>query len=183
MAKKKSAPRAKAGAVRSQVRSLRGYGWVPDLPDQRDRMYRAPARMAGALPRSVDLRPGCPLVYDQGQLGSCTANAIAAALQFDQIKQGASDVFAPSRLFIYYNERVIEHDVPMDNGAQIREVQRASRLGRSVTIRVAGGRDLILGSTGRGGASRETPRAVRPLRSQVSEGEKARAERPPKIKA
>jgi tRNA(Ile)-lysidine synthase len=28
------------------------------------------------------------------------------------------------------------------NGAQIREVQRASRLGRSVTIRVAGGRDL-----------------------------------------
>ena len=121
MAKKKSAPRAKAGAVRSQVRSLRGYGWVPDLPDQRDRMYRVPARMAGALPRSVDLRPGCPQVYDQGQLGSCTANAIAAALQFDQIKQGASDVFAPSRLFIYYNERVIENTVDEDAGAMIRD--------------------------------------------------------------
>ena len=121
MAKKKSAPRAKAGAVRSQVRSVRGYGWVPDLPDQRDRMYRAPARMAGALPRSVDLRPGCPQVYDQGQLGSCTANAIAAALQFNQIKQGASDVFAPSRLFIYYNERVIENSVDEDAGAMIRD--------------------------------------------------------------
>jgi len=84
-------------------------------------MYRAPARMAGALPRSVDLRPGCPLVYDQGQLGSCTANAIAAALQFDQIKQGASDVFAPSRLFIYYNERVIENTVDEDAGAMIRD--------------------------------------------------------------
>src|SRR5580765_2069598 len=127
MAKKKSAPRAKAGAVRSQVRSLRGYGWVPDLPDQRDRMYRAPARMAGALPRSVDLRPGCPLVYDQGQLGSCTANAIAAALQFDQIKQGASDVFAPSRLFIYYNERVTENTVDEDAGAMIRDVIKSVR--------------------------------------------------------
>jgi hypothetical protein len=49
MAKKKSAPRAKAGAVRSQVRSVRGYGWVPDLPDHRDRMYRVPARMAACI--------------------------------------------------------------------------------------------------------------------------------------
>jgi C1A family cysteine protease len=121
MAKKKSARRAKAGGVRSQVRSLRGYGWVPDLPDHRDLMYRAPARVVGALPRSVDLRPGCPAVYDQGQLGSCTANAIAAALQFDQIKQKVDDVFAPSRLFIYYNERVIENTVDEDSGAMIRD--------------------------------------------------------------
>ena len=33
-------------------------------------------------------------------------------------------------------------DEPQLNGAQIREVLRASRLGRSVTIRVAGGKDL-----------------------------------------
>jgi len=59
-------------------------------------------------------------VYDQGQIGSCTANAIAGAFEFDQIKQKLPE-FTPSRLFIYYNERVIEHDVPMDNGAQIRD--------------------------------------------------------------
>lgn len=29
----------------------------------------------------------CPPVYDQGQLGSCTANAIGAAIQFERRKQ------------------------------------------------------------------------------------------------
>jgi C1A family cysteine protease len=68
----------------------------------------------------VDLRPQCPPVYDQGQLGSCTGNAIAGAIQFDQMKQNLP-VFAPSRLFIYYNERVIEHTITLDHGAQIRD--------------------------------------------------------------
>jgi len=59
-------------------------------------------------------------VYDQGQLGSCTANAIAAALEFDQMKE-KQQVFMPSRLFIYYNERVMEGTVNEDSGAQIRD--------------------------------------------------------------
>jgi C1A family cysteine protease len=96
------------------------YGWVPDIPDQRDFMYSAPVENLAALPPSVDLRPHCPPVYDQGQLGSCTANAIAGALEFDQIKQ-AMKTFTPSRLFIYYNERVIEHTVGTDSGAQLRD--------------------------------------------------------------
>jgi C1A family cysteine protease len=60
-------------------------------------------------------------VYDQGPLGSCTANAIAGALEFDQLKQTLTDVFLPSRLFIYYNERVIEGTVDEDAGAMIRD--------------------------------------------------------------
>ena len=97
------------------------YGWVPDLPDSRDFMFAAPLETLAALPPSVDLRPQCPKeVYDQGQLGSCTANAIGGALQFEQIKQGLNG-FVPSRLFIYYNERVKEHTVNTDSGAQIRD--------------------------------------------------------------
>jgi C1A family cysteine protease len=97
------------------------YGWVPDIPDVRDYMYAAPLVNVAALPASVDLRPSCPKeVYDQGQLGSCTANSIAGALEFDQIKQGSKE-FTPSRLFIYYNERVMEHTVNADSGAQIRD--------------------------------------------------------------
>jgi C1A family cysteine protease len=95
------------------------YGWMPDVPDQRDLVYMAP-RIA-ALPPSVDLRAGCPPVYDQGQLGSCTANAIGAAIQFEQIRQKKQKPFAPSRLFIYYNERTMEHTVGQDAGAQIRD--------------------------------------------------------------
>ncbi|MDQ6623522.1 MAG: C1 family peptidase [Verrucomicrobiota bacterium] len=85
-------------------------------------MYSAPVMRLAQLPASVDLRPQCPPeVYDQGQLGSCTANAIAAAIEFDQMKQGLADVFTPARLFIYYNERVIEHTVKTDAGAMIRD--------------------------------------------------------------
>jgi len=97
---------------------VRGYGWQKDLPDQRDYAYAAPT--PGPLPAKVDLRPACPPVYDQGQLGSCTANAIAGAIQFDRLKQKLAD-FVPSRLFIYYNERVMEHSVASDSGAQIRD--------------------------------------------------------------
>ena len=100
--------------------SIGNYGWVPDLPDHRDLTYAAPAAFLMALPTTVDLRADCPPVYDQGQLGSCTANAIGGAIQFEQMKQKMSS-FVPSRLFIYYNERVIEHTVHSDSGAQIRD--------------------------------------------------------------
>lgn len=102
------------------VRKVQRYGWVPDLPDHRDFTYAVPAHVVLSIPRSVDLRPQCPPVYDQGQLGSCTANAIAGALEFDMMKQGMT-AYTPSRLFIYYNERVMEGTVNSDSGAQIRD--------------------------------------------------------------
>lgn len=96
------------------------YGWIPDLPDVRDRLFRAP-RKAGPLPASADLRSGCPAVYDQGELGSCTANAVAAAVEFDQRKQNLAQTFTPSRLFIYYNERAMEGTIASDSGAMLRD--------------------------------------------------------------
>src|SRR5882724_176818 len=96
------------------------YGWIPDLPAHRDRLFRAP-RTATALPDSVDLRPGCANVYDQGQLGSCTANAIGAAIEFDQRKQKLPQPFTPSRLFIYYNERALGGTISADSGAMLRD--------------------------------------------------------------
>ncbi|MGH9566978.1 MAG: peptidase, partial [Candidatus Angelobacter sp.] len=101
--------------------SIGHYGWVPDLPDHRDLSYAAPAAFLTALPTTVDLRSNCPPVYDQGQLGSCTGNAIAGAIQFDRMKLKRKPNFVPSRLFIYYNERVIEQSVDSDSGAQIRD--------------------------------------------------------------
>jgi C1A family cysteine protease len=97
------------------------YGWVRDLPDRRDLLYSAPPEVAAALPARVDLRSQFPPPYDQGQLGSCTANAIAGALQFLELKQGEAPSVMPSRLFIYYNERALEGTVGSDSGAQIRD--------------------------------------------------------------
>jgi C1A family cysteine protease len=96
------------------------YGWLPDLPDHRDFTYAAPAAVMSKLPAHIDLRKSCPPVYDQGQLGSCTANAIGGAFEFELIKKKAKD-FMPSRLFIYYNERVIENTVNSDSGAMLRD--------------------------------------------------------------
>src|SRR5690348_7408241 len=96
------------------------YGWIPDLPDHNDHFYSAPLHILKALPPLVDLRPHCPPVYDQGNLGSCTANAISGAIEFDRMKQKLPD-FVPSRLFIYYNERLIEGTVGSDSGAMIRD--------------------------------------------------------------
>lgn len=107
-------------------RKIKKYGWLPDLPDHRDHLYAAPQPVLAKLPKKVDLRPNCPPVFNQGKLGSCTANAIAAAHQFDQMKQNKPKVFTPSRLFIYYNEREIRQykirgTVNQDSGAMIRD--------------------------------------------------------------
>ena len=102
-------------------RRIQRYGWISDIPDHRDQLYSAPVAGIQKLPPKADLTASCPPVYDQGQLGSCTANAIAAAIQFDQLKQKAPNVFEPSRLFIYFNERTIEGTVASDSGAQIRD--------------------------------------------------------------
>jgi C1A family cysteine protease len=101
-------------------RPVAGYGWIPDLPDVRDFQFAAAPEVVKELPPKVDLRDQCPPVYDQGQLGSCTANAIAAALEFDQMKQHEHE-FVPSRLFIYYCERQVENTINDDSGAQIRD--------------------------------------------------------------
>lgn len=102
------------------TRKISRYGWTPDLPDQRDLVYAAPRTVLRKLPSKIDLRKKCPPVYDQGDLGSCTANAIGAAFEFELLRQSAIN-FMPSRLFIYYNERVLEHTVNTDSGAQIRD--------------------------------------------------------------
>jgi C1A family cysteine protease len=100
-------------------RKVARYGWVRDLPDARDHVYAAP-RVAAALPSSVDLRAGLPQAYDQGKIGSCTANSIAGAVEFALRKEKLPD-FMPSRLFIYYNERAMEGHIGTDSGAQIRD--------------------------------------------------------------
>lgn len=98
------------------------YGWIPDRPDQRDLLYSAPPiHLLNELPPKVNLCGKCPPVYDQGELGSCTANAIAGAIHFDQMLERLRDVFVPSRLFIYYNERALEGSVESDAGAMIRD--------------------------------------------------------------
>ncbi|MFN8316426.1 MAG: C1 family peptidase [Chitinophagales bacterium] len=102
-------------------RQIKRFGWTPDLPDQRDFRFLARPAMLRQLPKKVDLAKQMPIVYDQGNLGSCTANAIGAAFQFCLLKQNPALAFMPSRLFIYYNERIILNTIQEDSGAMIRD--------------------------------------------------------------
>ncbi len=105
--------RVKSQAAKQDWSHVRGYGWRPQLPDVRDKLYAA--RFTGPLPHEYDLRPSMPPVYDQGQLGSCTGNAIAGAMEYEWDRQGLPD-FVPSRLFVYYNERAWKAPCPATRG-------------------------------------------------------------------
>jgi C1A family cysteine protease len=89
------------------------YNWLPDEHDPRDHVFALPHGIA--RPPSIDLTAKFPPPFDQGQEGSCTANALGGQMAFlhgDQIF---------SRQFIYRGERAIEHTIRTDAGARIRD--------------------------------------------------------------
>lgn len=96
------------------------YGWLPDLPDQRDFLYSVRHRLPPALPGIVDLRAHCSPVEDQGALGSCTAQALVGAMEYLENKDQIAfkDL---SRLFVYYNERALIGTIRWDSGATLRD--------------------------------------------------------------
>ena len=120
---------------------IKWYGYIPDRKDIRDQYYQVVKPKA--LPPIFDLTKdnGAPdskyPIQDQGELGSCTGNGIAAILALcdiiNDMKAGRpTDVkrFDPSRLFIYYNERVMEGTINSDSGAMIRDgIKSVNKLG------------------------------------------------------
>jgi C1A family cysteine protease len=106
------------------------YGWKKDLPDKRDHLFETNYLLwVDKNLYKVDLREKCPNVYNQGELGSCTANALACAIQFDEMKQKLENS-VPSRLFIYYNERDMEGNIDNDSGASLRDgVKSINKIG------------------------------------------------------
>jgi C1A family cysteine protease len=101
------------------TRRIQRYGWKPDLPDHRD-LWQVEKPVA--VPNTFDQRtsPFMPAIWNQGELGSCSAHALARAFEFDQRKQGLPD-FMPSRLMIYYDERAMEGTTDQDSGAMLRD--------------------------------------------------------------
>ena len=92
------------------------YHWVKDKIDTRDHLYQL---TNAAQSNVVDLRQYCSTIEDQGNLGSCTGQAIAGAIELLHKRQNRTlDI---SRLFIYYYERVLIGTVNYDSGAYIRD--------------------------------------------------------------
>ena len=115
-----------------------GLGWQPDLPDIRDYTPEHPdvkkvlvkskalqAASAG-LPSAVDLSAWCSPIEDQGQLGSCTANAGVGLFEYFQ-KRAYGEYLDGSRLFLYKATRNLL-GLTGDTGAYLRSTMGAMRL-------------------------------------------------------
>lgn len=100
-----------------QKHNLQKYGWHRDLPDQRDLFFSV--EQVETLAPVVSLRSLFPPVYNQMQLGSCSANSVGGIFEYEQGVQKEKE-FTPSRLFIYYNERAYVGQQNQDSGSTIR---------------------------------------------------------------
>ena len=94
--------------------NLPKYHWSPSPPDSRDIPYTL-LNTTTPLPATVDLRQYCTPIDDQGNLGSCTGNAIAGAIELLDKRTNKTRII--SRLFIYYYERLLEGTTNYDSGA------------------------------------------------------------------
>ena len=102
--------------------TARAYGWNPSRPDHRDLDYGMEERIfhGHQLPAKVDLWPNVPPIWDQGQLGSCTAHGSLRAFLTEAIRQGENPPML-SRLQQYYDTRAIEGTTGSDSGGQVRD--------------------------------------------------------------
>lgn len=110
----------------------RKLGWKRQAPDERDfkmRHFKMMESVPTVLPPVVNLRRYCSEIQDQGELGSCTANAWAGMMQYNLNRNWDADpsqrYFDFSRLFIYYNERILGGTVGEDSGAYLRDGAKA----------------------------------------------------------
>jgi C1A family cysteine protease len=119
-----------------------GTGWLPPTYDQRDYTEDHPAvaplvqqlkfprtrggNLGAALPAKVDLRQFCSPIEDQGNLGSCTANAATGIVEYYQ-KRSKKKYTNGSRLFVYKNTRNLM-GVTGDTGAWLRNTMGALAL-------------------------------------------------------
>jgi len=111
----------------------RGMGWIPDYPDFRDYTEKTEkvrltlgtpkGLKAKGLPASVDLRQWCSPVEDQGNLGSCTANAGTGVIEYYERKAFGRHMDA-SRLFLYKVTRNLMKQKG-DTGAYLRTTMGA----------------------------------------------------------
>jgi C1A family cysteine protease len=112
-----------------------GMGWLPDYPDFRDyteeqksvkamlsKVGVSKAAKAG-LPASVDLRAWCSPIENQGSIGSCTANAGVAMVEYFERRAFGKHIDA-SRLFLYKTTRNLLHWTG-DTGAFLRSTMGA----------------------------------------------------------
>ena len=78
-----------------------------------------------ALKPVVDLRPYASPIEDQRHLGSCTGQATVGAYELMLNKLYPDKFVDLSRLFVYFNARLLDGDTNEDGGAFVRDAVKA----------------------------------------------------------
>jgi C1A family cysteine protease len=99
------------------------FGLKPSKLDGTEKVFNHDRYMSMDLPVSFDMRPSCPPVYDQGQEGSCTANAGCGA----RVMLAKDTTLGLSRAFLYYMERSLEGNTGEDSGASMKDIGVATQ--------------------------------------------------------
>jgi C1A family cysteine protease len=113
-------------AEKLEGKKMPSLGCIADTPDQRDFRFQIPENFIAKLSRQelpdmfslTQLKTALPIL-DQGSIGSCVAHGSRTA--FDALFVGTEIDFYPSRLFIYYAARSLEHTRAHDVGCQVRD--------------------------------------------------------------
>ena len=112
-----------------------GMGWLPDYPDFRDytveheeilpmlKKVGVAEPLKASVPGTVDLKGWCSAIENQGSLGSCTANAGVAMVEYYE-RRAFGKHFDASRLFLYKATRNLLHWTG-DRGAFLRSTMEA----------------------------------------------------------
>lgn len=98
---------------------VRDFRVKADPQDWRDHYYNF-ARVESPRDR-VDLRPWASPVEDQLHLGSCVGQAVVGAYELLLNKADKTRFTDLSRLFVYYNARLLDNAVEEDVGAYVRD--------------------------------------------------------------
>jgi C1A family cysteine protease len=105
-----------------------GLGLIPDHEDTHDFSYDVIQGLTSYEFVDLAKHDAMPPVWDQGQLGSCTAHGTLACFLWASAVNGVNDPML-SRLQIYFNTRKIEGTVSEDAGGQIRDAIKAASMG------------------------------------------------------
>lgn len=132
----------------ADLKLITKLGWLPDWPDFRDKTEEdnqisprlsklgqkdsiremkskiTPAGTSGtALPTSVNLTQWFSSVKNQGDLGSCAANAAVSMVEYFE-QRAFGKITPPSRLFLYKTARNLMHQTG-DSGSFLRSMMGA----------------------------------------------------------
>jgi hypothetical protein len=130
--------------------NTRSFGNIPDVYDARDiplynsdhveEAHRVSRQMVSSSAGPITLKTPLPPVFDQGDIGSCTANAAAAALRFAYVKRlgGKYEAFEPSRLFMYFCARTRNEPRPKDVEWNTAQYRAEHNMGSALRLTISG---------------------------------------------